>query len=286
MYTKLIWLFCVVLVLSTSGNVSADLVGYWKFDEGSGKVVYDSSGYENNGTIYGIPHWVTGRVGTALYFDGYRNSVEIPNSESLSMTEQITIEVWTNMRTDSSVGGSIVSKTTFLNVSYFLREVNRGQIYWHGSDSNSPPAGEWHHIAATYDGTIYKCYIDGELSGEKDWGYASTITDNELPVTIGASFDGMIDEVKVYDHALSGDDVHKIVRDLGGFRKAAKPDPTDGGFNSNTWAALSWQAGDFAASHDIYMGDNYEDVNSASPDSETFCGNFELNTTFFIAGIP
>jgi hypothetical protein len=286
MCRKLIYLICLlsfILVLGITDNVSADLVGYWKFDEGSGNKAYDSSGYGNDGTINGIPHWVTGRVGTALYFDGFTSSVEIPNSESLSMTEQITIEAWTNMSTDSSIGGSIVGKTTFLNSAYFLREVNGGQIYWYGSDPNSPPAGEWHHIAATYDGTIYKCYIDGELSGEKDWGYASTIPENELPVTIGGSFDGMIDEVKIYDHALSGDDIHKIVRDMGGFRKAIKPDPADGAFNSNSWVALSWQAGDFAASHDIYMGDNYEDV--ANGAGETFRDNLELNTTFFITGI-
>jgi hypothetical protein len=284
MHTKLIWLFCFVLMLSTAGNVSADLVGYWKFDEGSGNKAYDSSGYGNDGTIYGIPHWVAGRVDTALYFDGYTSSVEIPNSESLSMTEQITIEAWTNMRTGSSGGGSIVSKSNFLDVTYSLQEVNGGEIIWSaggGCYSESPPAGEWHHITATYDGSISRCYVDGVLRDEGE--LARTIRENELPVTIGVSFDGMIDEVKIYDHALSGDDVHKIVRDLGGFRKAAKPNPADGAFNPNLWVALSWLAGEFAVSHDIYMGDNYEDV--ASGTSDTFRGNLELNTAFFIAGI-
>jgi hypothetical protein len=291
MYTKLIWLFCFVIVLSVAGNVSADLVGYWKFDEGSGNKAYDSSGYGNDGTIYGIPHWVAGQVGTALYFDGYRSSVEIPHSESLSITEQITIEAWTNMTTGSGGSSLIVSK----GMSYLLWELNGGRITWfaagiEGCSFDSPPASEWHHIAATFDGTMYKCYIDGELSDENDWGSVRTIPENELPVYIGGqvgsdgSFDGMIDEVKIYNHALSGEDIHKIVRDLGGFRKAAKPDPADGAFNSNLWVALSWQAGEFAVSHDVYIGDNYDDVTNGTGD--TFRGNLELNTTFFIAGIP
>jgi hypothetical protein len=295
MYTKLIWLFYLVLVLSMAGNVSADLVGYWKFDEGSGNQAYDSSGYGNDGTIYGIPNWVDGWVSTALDFDGNTNYVEIPHNESLSMTDQITVAAWTNMRTGSSGNKLIVSKGGFGNISYELSEENGSVILLlatsiEGCDPDSPPADEWHHIAATFDGTIYKCYIDGELSGEKDLGYAGTIRENELPVNIGRRstggrfFDGMIDEVMIYNHALSGDEIHKVVTDLGGFRHALKPDPADGAFISNSWTALSWQPGYFAVSHDVYMGDNYDDV--ANGTGETFRGNLDLNTTFFIAGIP
>ena len=65
MYEKLIWLFSFVLVLSMAGNVSAELVGYWNFDEGTGDVAVDSSGFGNDGTINGTPNWVEGQIGGA-----------------------------------------------------------------------------------------------------------------------------------------------------------------------------------------------------------------------------
>ncbi len=60
MCRKLIYLFSFVLVLSIAGNVSAELVGYWKFDEGSGTIAYDSSGNGLDGTLNGDPQWVEG----------------------------------------------------------------------------------------------------------------------------------------------------------------------------------------------------------------------------------
>ena len=309
MYTKLIWPFCFVVVLSVAGNVSADLVGYWKFDEGSGNKAYDSSDYGNDGTIDGIPNWVASRLGTALYFDGDRSFVEIPHSESLSVNEQITIAAWTNMTIGSNRSGFIVTK----GLSYLLQELNGWQIIWSaggGCYVDSPPAGEWHHIAATYDGTISKCYVDGVLRDEGE--LTRTIQENELPVYIGGEpggshFDGLIDEVKIYDHALSEGEIRSTTGLSGSGQdsgpdseqdskpdsaqasspdpgQASRPVPANGAFISNLWVALSWKEGDFAVSHDVYIGDNYDDV--ASGTCDTFRGNLELNTTSYIAGIP
>jgi len=69
MYRKLIYLISFVLILSIAGNASAELVAYWTFDEGSGDIVYDSSGNENNGTIHGAK-WDAGKYGQALQFNG------------------------------------------------------------------------------------------------------------------------------------------------------------------------------------------------------------------------
>jgi hypothetical protein len=66
--------------------------------------------------------------------------------------------------------------------------------------------------------------------------------------------------------------------------KAAGPNPEDGAFIAETWASLSWTAGEFAASHDVYLGDNLDDVTNATTDSEVFRGN--QKTTFFTAGFP
>ena len=65
---------------------------------------------------------------------------------------------------------------------------------------------------------------------------------------------------------------------------ARSPDPDDGAMHLDTWINLSWKAGDFAVSHDVYLGENYDDVNNATPDSDLFRGN--QTTTFYVAGFP
>jgi hypothetical protein len=68
--------------------------------------------------------------------------------------------------------------------------------------------------------------------------------------------------------------------------KASEPDPADGAFVDQTWVTLSWTVGNLAASHDVYVGDNFDDVNDATYDSETFRGNQSLTSTFYVAGFP
>jgi hypothetical protein len=300
MYRNLICLFSLILVLGTAGSVSADLVGYWKFDEGSGNVAVDSSGYGNDGTINGTPNWVAGQIGSALDFDGSTNYVEIPNNDSFSITDTITIAAWTYMRTSASGEMAIVSKGGWEanNLPYELTETPGDVIFWQfyndagrdGCSPDSPPVGEWHHIAGTYDGIATKCYIDGMLGEE--WQYAGKMPINSLPVTIGRRttggtwFNGMIDEVAIFNNALTEDEIQKIMMGIGGFGQASRPSPADGSIYSATWVTLSWQAGDFAVSHDVYLGESFDDVNDATHDSETFRGNQALNSLYYVAGFP
>ena len=295
MCRKLIYLVSIILVLSIAGNVSAELVGYWKFDEGSGTTAYDSSGNGLNGTLNGDPQWVEGQLGGALDFDG-DDSVEIPHSPLLSITDEITITAWTYMRANASGELAIVSKGGWAanDLPYELTETPGGVIYWQFYDNEgrdtcapqSPPVEEWHHIAATYDGNIFKCYIDGVLADE--WAYAGTMPENTAPVTIGQRsrggtfFNGMIDEVAIYDRALSEDEIPKIMMGLGDFGQASRPNPTDGALLEDTWVNLSWSPGDFAVSHDVYFGENFDDVNDGA--EGTFQGN--QNPTFFVVGFP
>ena len=78
MYRKLTCLIVFVLVLIVAGNASADLVGHWKLDEGSGTTAYDSSGNGFDGTLVGDTKWVAGKYGAAVEVDGNGDYVEIP----------------------------------------------------------------------------------------------------------------------------------------------------------------------------------------------------------------
>ena len=187
MCKKLIYLVSFVLVLGLVSRASAELVGYWKFDEGAGTVAADSSGYGNDGTLNGDPQWVDGQLGGALDFDG-DDSVEIPHSPSLSITDEITITAWTKMRANASGELAIISKGGWSanDLPYELTSIPGGVTCWQfyddgGRDSCnplSPPVDEWHHIAGTYDGQIFKCYIDGVLADE--WAYAGTMPERRL----------------------------------------------------------------------------------------------------------
>ena len=65
---------------------------------------------------------------------------------------------------------------------------------------------------------------------------------------------------------------------------ASRPNPADGAIHAATWVSLSWKEGDFAVSHDVYLGDNFDDVDDATNESPTFRGN--QNTTFYVVGFP
>src|SRR5450759_5412343 len=83
------------------------LVGYWKFDEGTGTNATDSSGMGNNGTLTNGPTWTTGKVGGALSFDGTDDYVNVPDNPSLDMSGNLTIEFWHKWNVFKDYGASV-----------------------------------------------------------------------------------------------------------------------------------------------------------------------------------
>jgi hypothetical protein len=206
------------------------LVGYWSFDEGSGSIVHDSSGNGNQGVLNNGPVWVDGRFGKALSFDGVDDYVRIKPSLSLDVTSQITVEAWVYPRAyvdntghvshiisrcDDS-GGHIYVLSTYpdsYKISYSVNP-DSGQK----SSIADLPLNVWTHLAMTYDGSYIRLYINGEL----DSSYAQTgsisTTSNWLAIGCKptgreggsgsyAYFNGIIDEVRIYNRALSQQEI-------------------------------------------------------------------------------
>lgn len=197
------------------------MVMFLPFDEGSGDKVKDLSGTGNDGTIVNATWVKAGKIGSCLSFGG-GSHVEIAHSKSLSLTDAITIMAWTNMAADSSGEMAIVSKGQWAanDLPYELTETPGDVIFWQfyndagrdGCSPNSPTISEWHHIGATFDGKVFKCYIDGKFGEE--FGYVGKMPENTAPVTVGMRtkskdcfFKGMIDEVAIFNRALSEDEV-------------------------------------------------------------------------------
>jgi len=274
-----------VLVLSITGNASADLVAHWRLDEGSGNTVYDSGTSGNNGTFEGNPRWVAGYYGGAVEFDGVDDNIDCGNDDSLDITAEITLSAWINMAQRPAVDAwytipwkenaysmylyGVDNTLTTLCADFWL-DTGRADI-WDGPDTDVPP-NEWTYIAVTFNGTDFEFYVNGELDHTANQPGTIEIGEiNFLFTQAGSNFAGLIDDVRLYDHALTLEEILAAMEGGEEYPYALSPAPKDGALYPDTWANLSWRAGDYAASHDVYLGDNFEDVDAGA--EGTFQGN-------------
>jgi len=299
MFKKLIYLacFCLVLSLVLTSSAQAELVGWWRLDEGTGTTAADSSSGGNDGTFVGSPQWVAvGKVNGAIEFGG-GDSVSVPGGANIN-PESITLMTWVNFNEvdNTSVRQDYLSRGD--DYGFSLHEDNADQKIhgvvtsagaWSVVDGQTAvEADTWYHTALTYDaGTdMLTLYLDGEVDGELsvtsglEHRLGGSLT---LGTYSGRDLLGKLDEVKIFDEALSQDEI-KAEMGGAGFPYAYNPVPQDGAIHPATWVTLSWKPGDFAASHDVYMGDNLEDVNDGIGD--TFRGNLAADTLFYVAGFP
>jgi hypothetical protein len=210
------------------------LVGYWKFDEGSGTYATDSSGSGNTGTLTNGPAWVDGKFGKALSFDGIDDYVQVPQSNSLDVTAEVTVEAWVYPRAYVSSEGDnshIVSRcatnggSVYVLMTYSSTSTKAGyavnQMPFHHASSADLPLNTWTHLTMTYDGSSVKLYINGQFDSSYAQSGPIETTSNWLaigckppasdyPPPIGriyAFFNGMIDEVRIYNRALSQQEI-------------------------------------------------------------------------------
>jgi len=215
-----LFLVFVFMLFSVSIALSAEegLIGYWKFDEGKGDVVADSSGNKNDGKLIRSPEWVDGKFGKALKFDSAKTQkVEIQNSDSFGkITTAVTMEAWVNPANFSAwfsfgVKGDI-TYGMFINPSALVR------MHYSGGSTldtaaNTIKANEWTHVVGTYDGKTVKIYLNGEVKAEVNANAAIPANANNF--NIGGTLDlrdwfaGMIDEYKLYSRAVTADEVKK-----------------------------------------------------------------------------
>jgi len=95
---------------------------------------------------------------------------------------------------------------------------------------------------------------------------------------------GSLDDVSFFSRALSPEEIAVIMEGFSAYPTASNPVPADGALHADTWINLSWRAGDFAVSHDVYLGDDPSVVEEATVDSEVYRGN--QTSTFYVAGFP
>lgn len=201
----------------TVSDVPPGLVAAYGFEEGSGTNVFDTSGNTNNGTIsHAI--WTTGKFGKALSFAGTNNSlVTVNDSASLHMTSAITVEAWVYPTAFNGNFQPIIIKpmnSAFSSISFALQGASRttevpsfGLSVLSNNISGSVilPLNAWSHLAATYDGTTARLYINGTPVASQ--AQTGTLTTATQPLSIGMNWGGRIDEVRIYNRALSAGEI-------------------------------------------------------------------------------
>ena len=215
----------VVFVLGMAAfcNAEEGLVGLWKFDEGKGEIARDSSGKGNDGRIYGASY-VEGKEGSALEFYGEGSYVDCGSDESLDVgAGDLTVEAWVKLNStgawqdivDKRLNSGSGNGFDFqINASGKIAlEVNDGK-YGIARGNKRLLADIWYHVAVSCDrdgDTIF--YINGELDAVKDLTARNGNLDTSAPLIIGTVkrcfFNGLIDEVKIYNRALSAEEIKK-----------------------------------------------------------------------------
>jgi hypothetical protein len=186
------------------------LVGWWKFDEGSGATAGDTSGKEHPGTLVRNPQWVPGKVGSALSVtrDQY---ARIPHSDDLAFKaqESYTLALWVNVSTPEGGPRAIFSKSRDVAPWYGLW-VSGGRWVAGASDKGGldggPAASGWHHLALVQEGTASQrhVYVDGKKTASGPARDASGPGEIRIGAAKSVSeyLTGQIDDVRLYNRAL------------------------------------------------------------------------------------
>jgi hypothetical protein len=261
----------LVLVLALTSGAWAELVGHWKFDEGTGTTARDASGNGNDGTLTAGPVWTKGMLGGALQFNG-SSYVDCGNAANLAFTKPFSIACWVNPA-DLSGDRAFVARAAagvgyaFKSNSTHLRFTTPG-VLDHDGNNSILQLNTWQHVAVTFTpGQAGGCvfYINGV---QTDALTASALTAGAGPFEIGHNFwgqwcMGMMDDVQVYDHVLTAAEVAKAMEGIGP-GLAVDPIPESETTDVPIDSRLAWTPGEFAATHDVYLGTSFDDVNNAS----------------------
>lgn len=245
-----------------NADITTGLLGHWALDEGSGTTATDSSGNSHTGTFVDVPTWQAGRVGSgALQFDGTNDALTLATPSTLN-ANTYTISFWING--SASFSGTVYRLTKSTSITAFNSkyqiDVTPSSVMFRTGDgtassdddvySTTLTAGSWWHIVCSLDGSNVKsCYRNGTLISSTTNDVNVTLNTpvaaylaSGRPDTQNNNFEGIIDDILVYNRALSESDIQELF--------ALGADTTDPSVPTNlattsvsaSRIALSWNA--------------------------------------------
>ncbi len=299
MSKKLVYLTTIVLALGlaqTSLGDAADpnLIGWWRFDEGAGTTAADSSGNDMHGVLVNDPLWHDdGPRNGCLFFDGYDAYVQVAQHDSLNPSAgDFTVVFWANVEMTSGTRGDtnwdlVVAKRDSGSIGYYVgadrtqgggagRTAYRfmlGDTAANRKDTAylQVPLGEWVFVAAVLERAqnAQKISVDGGQTWATTTPPAGPIApDRDLGIgwDIGQNnywFHGKIDDVALFSRALSDGQIRLIMQEGMTPALAKNAYPQNGAADVPRDVTLSWAPGLYAATHDVYFGTTFEDIDAA-----------------------
>lgn len=218
-------------IIPKSIQFDNNTVGLWHFDEGFGTQVNDSTPLYNNGTLGGdgigtdLPTWTTGILGSALLFDGVDDYIDVPDNESLRLSDAYSLVVWVKPISNGGQTWQTILEKGSDRYGLYMSGDNTFQVYNGGFNpisikTSTFTMGEWCFLVATYDrneGTR-RIYLNGnEDASSTHSGVIGTSTQplgiNRHPSNGDSPFNGIIDEVAIYNRSLSAEEIGSMYGD-------------------------------------------------------------------------
>ena len=276
----------VVLAASASAWAAPDLAlwGYFPIGED------DFTDHSGNG------HHGTPVDGPATVFDAERGWVAAFNDQPSAMSRvlcgtddpsdggALSVAAWVYWEGINGYWQAIAGKSFGYEDRKWIFQLqdSDGAIQWGGTDrlnlhilSEDPlPDHEWLHLTGTCDGSLSRIYINGAVFSEGAGGFEPGLAE-AANVTLGfgedrsdydESFNGLLDEIYIFSQALSQEEVMLVMRGLTP-ELASDPVPGENETDVPIGTILAWTPGQYAATHDVYLGTSFDDVNDAGRDN-------------------
>jgi hypothetical protein len=233
------WLISDYQVIPVAPS-DANLVGWWKLNDGSGNKAIDSNdnGHpRHNGTLMNGAQWATGKIGGGLQFDGVNDYVDVNDPAYTTDLPRWTVCVWVTSPAAPSGAASSASGPVYRDSNYQLTwnhqtAASRGGVgvqvggTWYPASFGALEANTWYHLAGTYDGETVKAYKDGILitANTAPSGNPNSETDTlkfgrHSATGTAQYFGGTIDDVRIYSRVLS----HAEIASLAGRTTFTQP---------------------------------------------------------------
>ncbi len=274
-----VWSFTIIPEIPIT---DPNLVGWWKFEAGAGDKVIDFSGHGNHGTIVDKARWVPGQFNLALEFLGdNQGHVELP--PRIVTTASGSVAMW--VKTDLT--GDVLSEGMFWYGTETGGDGFGGENEIHIHNQGSGALGftligatnvmldgpmlagtGWNHVAATWDRTDgCRLYFNGlQVDFQVHNGNIVDLAVIRLgrPASNFRFHDGLLDDVRLFDHAITAEQVNEIMTRGEDPLKAGAPSPGNGAVVTiDVAATLTWSAGEAASQHDVYFGTDADTVAGA-----------------------
>ena len=283
MCKKLVYLASFVLVLGLASSAFAGLHAHYTFD--GGEEANDVSGNDYHGTLANLADVIADPCSemTGMVLDlnvtahGPQDYVVLPIGVTLPSGDPKTICMFLNVRDFRSwariyyaynyPNGQIVSLGTGDKIGGTLSKGDDGGPM---TSAGVVVEGEWHHVCLINDGSDTAIYWDGVLQFSAAEGFSFIAEGAVLGCQYGGGgasnptwgfFDGMVDDIRVYDEAITELYLERIIG--GDFESAWNPSPENGADTVAVDVLLSWNAGESADSHTVYFGTSESNVTDA-----------------------